>query len=107
MIERALTAAVNFLSRTAGFGVLVLIIAAGLIASWWFDASPAYNLALSIASALLTGAVLIAQAGDTAAIQTKLDTLILAAECDNDAVGLERRPLDEIEAERTRRESAA
>lgn len=107
MIERWLTGAVNFLSRTAGFGVLVMLIAAGLIASWWFDASPLYNLALSIASALLTGAVLIAQAGDTAAMQTKLDILILAAEADNDAVGLERKTLAEIEAERERREEQA
>ena len=46
------------------------------------------------------GTIVIAQKRDTAAIQAKLDQIILSGEADNKLIGIERQAFEEIEVVR-------
>ena len=111
MIERPINAAAAFLSRPVGFACVNGLVFAGLAAACLTDFSDAfmiaYNLGLSVLAIVMSCVLLVSQDRDTMAIHVKLDVLLLAAETDNDAVGLEHRDKAEIEAERTRREQRA
>jgi low affinity Fe/Cu permease len=101
----------NFLSGPRGFFVTNIVTLIGLItvAALKFDEAPmiGFTLYLSIAAITITGAVLLQADRDTAAIQAKLDQLILASEATNELVGLEHNRSGEIKAVRERLEQSA
>jgi low affinity Fe/Cu permease len=97
-MNRALFWISEQLSKPPGFYVMLLGMAAcsaAVVAG--FD----YNLitfALSVLAIVITGVVLVQGFRDTAAIQAKLDELILAVSAArNEMVGLEKREAAEIE----------
>ena len=55
---------------------------------------------LSLAAIVIAATILIAQKRDTAAIQAKLDQIILSGEADNKLIGIERQSFEEIEVVR-------
>ncbi len=90
-VERGIGRFANALSTTAGFILVNVVMAIGLILNW-LDLlhDEAYTLGLSIAAITITNAVLVAQRRDTEAIHVKLDELVRSSEARNQVIGIEK-----------------
>jgi low affinity Fe/Cu permease len=97
----------EFLSRPPGFYLVIsLMIMCTLLVP--FGLTDLITYALSVAAIAITGVVLIQGYRDTAAMQAKLDEIIVALkETRNDVVGLEHEDPDKIRAELKRIEREA
>jgi low affinity Fe/Cu permease len=105
----AIIAFASFLSAPAGFVAVMTTVAIGFGATSWYAFSDialtAFNLYLSVLAIVIGSSILVAGDRDTRAIHVKLDELIIASDAKNRAVGIERRSVEEIEAERKRAET--
>src|SRR3954462_7037286 len=96
---RQVTCLINWfassLSTTFGFIGIVATLFIGFAVGVTFRFSETwsllFNMYLSLAAIVIAATILIAQKRDTAAIQAKLDQIILSGEADNTLVGIERR----------------
>jgi low affinity Fe/Cu permease len=103
MIGSAINAFAAFLARPAGYLAIMATLFAGGALLVLFGLSNgaqlAFNLYLSILAIVIGCAILVAGDRDTKAIHAKLDELILLSNARNEAIGLEHREVEEIEAE--------
>ena len=106
-MNRVLFQFAEFLSRPPGFYLVIgLMTLCTALVPW--DLTDLVTYALSVAAIAITGVVLIQGYRDTAAIQAKLDEIILALEeTRNDVVGLEHEDPKKIRAELKRLENEA
>jgi low affinity Fe/Cu permease len=89
----------EFLSKPPGFYWMlgVMVAATGFVPFGWTNQ---VTYALSVAAIVITGVVLIQGYRDTAAIQAKLDEIVLAMNAArNEVIGLEKREPEEIAEE--------
>ena len=98
-VNRALLFLAEFFSKPPGFYVLIAsTLACTLIAMLGFVEVTTYY--LSVLAIVLSGVVLIQNYRDTAAMQAKLDEIVIALnEARNDVVGLEHATPEEIKKE--------
>ena len=89
------------LATTVGFvaimATLVLGFAFGVTLDFGEKWSILFTMYLSLAAIVIAATILIAQKRDTAAIQAKLDELILSGASSNKLIGIERQTSEEIE----------
>ena len=110
-IEHVVNRIARALATTTGFLCIVLSVVGGVLIGLLFRFDEAWLLAfdmyLSLAALVIAATILIAQRRDTAAIQAKLDHLMMSGDGDNYLVGIEMRRADEIEEIRTSNQSKA
>ena len=89
------------LSTTMGFIAIMATLVVGFAFGVTFDFgenwSILFTMYLSLAAIVIAATILIAQKRDTAAIQAKLDELILSSASNNRLIGIERQTSEEIE----------
>lgn len=94
----------GFLSTAPGFvaTLIVLFVGIGIGALIQFDDwfMLGFNLFLSILAIVFAGIILVSGARSEAALHVKLDYLIRYSKATNEAIGLEHKDVEEIEAER-------
>jgi low affinity Fe/Cu permease len=101
----------DFLSTATGFVttavVLLIGVAIGAVLQFNDTFMFAFNLLLSMLAIVISGIILVSTARSEAALQVKLDYLIEASKAPNRSVGIEHKPVKEIESERERVERLA
>jgi low affinity Fe/Cu permease len=104
-IEKRVSRFATALSTTAGFcAIMATVIVGALIgvASRFGDNwALLFNTYLSLVAIVIAASILIAQRRDTAAIQAKLDHIMISSESDNRLVGIDLRSSHEIDAMRS------
>jgi low affinity Fe/Cu permease len=110
-IARFLNQFAEFLSTAIGFVatfvVLCIGIAIGALVHFNDLFMFGFNLFLSILAIVISGIILVSGARSEAALHVKLDYLIRYSKAKNDAIGLEHKDVQEIEAERQAIEESA
>jgi low affinity Fe/Cu permease len=89
------------LATTIGFLAIMVSLVVGFAFGVAFNFgenwSILFTMYLSLAAIVITATILIAQKRDTAAIQAKLDELILSGASNNRLIGIDRQTSEEIE----------
>jgi low affinity Fe/Cu permease len=107
-MNHALFWVAEFLSKPPGFYWMLIAMALCCVAVLFGINENFITFTLSVAAIVITGVVLIQGYRDTAAIQAKLDELVLAmTAARNEVIGLEKREPEEIAEEIEKIESEA
>jgi low affinity Fe/Cu permease len=96
MFEKIACAAAEYAGSPYAIGVS----AVALFLLWLVVGLDVTNIAISIVSLILLFLLQTSQNRDGAAIQAKLDELILSSNARNEYAGLDRQPKEEIESKR-------
>jgi low affinity Fe/Cu permease len=109
-LERRVAGFAAALSTTLGFcGIMLTVavgIAAGLATGFTEAWAVLFTTYLSLAAIVIASSILILQRRDTAAIQAKLDQIILSGESDNRLIGIDLKSSQEIAAMRSEHQDA-